>query len=154
PEVRVVALERNYGFGAALNRGARDSEAELLVFINNDAVADDRLVERIGARFAAGGAQMVVASLRAPSGEVESLGVQLDRSLNPYDAAHGAAFGELGSLGIIPLGPSGGAGAYARDAFAAIGGFDEQLFAYLEDVELALRMRLAGMSCAVAPDAF
>src|SRR5690606_14357589 len=92
PEVRVVALERNYGFGAALNRGARESEADLLVFLNNDAVADERFVERVRDRFAATGAEMVAACLRAPSGEVESLGVELDRSLNPYDAAHGAAF--------------------------------------------------------------
>lgn len=154
PEVRVVALERNYGFGAALNRGARESDADLLVFINNDAVADERFVERIATAFAESGAEMVAACLRAPNGEVESLGVQLDRSLNPYDAAHGAAFETLGELRVEPLGPSGGAGGYARQAFAAVGGFDERLFAYLEDVELALRMRLAGMSCAVAPDAF
>jgi len=154
PEVRVVALERNYGFGAALNRGARESEADLLVLLNNDAVADERFVERVRDRFAATGAEMVAACLRAPSGEVESLGVELDRSLNPYDAAHGAAFEELPGLRVEPLGPSGGAGGYAREAFAAVGGFDERIFAYLEDADLALRMRLAGMSCAVAPDAF
>ena len=52
-----------------------------------------------------------------------------------------------------PVGPSGAAAAFDRDAFLAVGGFDENLFAYLEDVDLVLRMRLDGGRCRLAPDA-
>jgi GT2 family glycosyltransferase len=40
-----------------------------------------------------------------------------------------------------------------RDAFLTVGGFDERLFAYLEDVDLVIRLRLAGGSCRLAADA-
>ena len=46
-----------------------------------------------------------------------------------------------------PFGPSGAAAAYHRDAFVRVGGFDERIFAYFEDVDLALRLRLAGLRC-------
>jgi GT2 family glycosyltransferase len=46
--------------------------------------------------------------------------------------------------------PSGGAVAYRRSAFEAVGGFDEALFAYGEDLDLGLRLLAAGWSCAPA----
>jgi GT2 family glycosyltransferase len=48
-------------------------------------------------------------------------------------------------------GACGGAAVYRRAAVLAAGGFDERLFAYLEDVDLALRLRLAGWRCAYEP---
>ena len=152
PEVRVVSLAANLGFGAAINRGAETSRARLLVLLNNDAVPDARFIELIEAAQRGTGAEMVAACLRSPDGRVESLGVEVDRSLNAYDAGHGGDF-EPG-VAAEPLGPTGGAGAYLRAAFNEVGGFDETIFAYLEDVDLAIRMRLAGMTCAVQPAAF
>ncbi len=152
PGVRVVALERNHGFGAAVNRGAFSSRAELLVLLNNDAVADERFVEALVAARSATGAEMVAGCLRSPDGPVESLGVEVDRALNTYDAGFGLA-DPARYVGPPPLGPSGGAALYEREAFVRAGGFDEAFFAYLEDVDLALRMRLAGCRCALALDA-
>jgi len=45
----------------------------------------------------------------------------------------------------------GGAAVYRRSAFNLVGGLDQRLFAYLEDVDLGLRLRLAGWSCAYEP---
>jgi GT2 family glycosyltransferase len=152
PEVRVLALDRNAGFGAAINRAAESSTAELIVLVNNDAVADPAFVERLVAAHDRTGAEMVAGCMLSPEGVVESLGVEVDRSLSAYDAGHGlrdpAAF-----AGSPVLGPSGGAALYVRDDFVRLGGFDEDFFAYLEDAELALRMRLAGRRCAMATDA-
>jgi GT2 family glycosyltransferase len=47
----------------------------------------------------------------------------------------------------------GGAVAYRRSAWEEAGGFDEQLFMYLEDVDLAWRLRLLGWEALFAPDA-
>lgn len=155
PDVRVVRLDRNLGFGAALNRGVADSQADLLVFLNNDAVADPGFVEGLEDEWRRTGAEMIAACLREPEGRVESLGVELDQSLVVYDYLHGQPYSAVIEAPVSPpLAPCAGAAAFERAAFLAVGGFDESIFAYLEDAELGLRMRMAGMRCAVAPRAF
>ena len=52
-----------------------------------------------------------------------------------------------------PIGPSGAAAAFDREAFLSVGGFDERIFAYLEDVDLVLRLRRDGGRCRLAKDA-
>jgi GT2 family glycosyltransferase len=49
------------------------------------------------------------------------------------------------------FGACAGAALYRRDALLAVGGFDERYFAYLEDVDLALRLQLAGWRCRYEP---
>jgi len=49
------------------------------------------------------------------------------------------------------FGACAGAALYRRSAVLALGGFDERYFAYLEDVDLALRLRLAGWRCRYEP---
>ena len=154
-EVGVLALGRNLGFGSAVNRGVAESEAALVILLNNDAVADRRFVELLLEAQAESGAEMVAGCLREPGGGIDSLGIEIDRSLIAYDAWHGEPYERTESeLPQRLLAPCGGAGAYLREAFDGVGGFDEEIFAYLEDVELGIRMRLAGMRCASAPAAF
>lgn len=154
PEVACTALGSNLGFGAALNRGIEQSDAEVLVFLNNDAVSDERFCEELLAAHAASGAEMVAACLGRPDGLIESLGIEVDRSLIAYDVAFGEEWdGAVERHPDPPLAPSGGAAGFVRDAFVAAGGFDEGFFAYLEDVDLGIRMRMLGMRCVLAPRA-
>ena len=154
PGVRLLELEDNTGFGTAVNAGAQGSAAEMLVLLNNDAVADRHFVALILAAHRSQGAEMIAACLRRRDGRVDSLGVQVDQSLIAYELGHGEPYEPDSPPAAAPLGPTGGAAGYRRDAFLDAGGFDEAIFAYLEDVDLALRMRLAGMSCATAYGAF
>lgn len=155
PEIRYVRLARNYGFGRALNRGVRTSSAELVIFLNNDAAPDERFVERMVEAQSTGGAEMVAGCLRQPSGEIDSLGVEIDTCLNAYDVARGEAYGSPAHSSLAPpLAPTGGAAAFMRESFLAVGGFDEAIFAYLEDVDLGIRMRMIGMRCALAYGAY
>ncbi len=150
-EVRVLELGANRGFGAAINAGARSSEAATIVLLNNDTEADECFVETmlaaIGDRGAAAGC------LRLPDGTIDSAGVDADTSLVAYDHLHGEPYPPPAAESE-PLGPCGGAAAYDRELFLALGGFDEGFFAYLEDLDLAIRWRLAGHGCAAARDAF
>jgi hypothetical protein len=57
------------------------------------------------------------------------------------------------STAAEPVGPCGGAAAYRTAAYREVGGFDNAFFAYWEDVDLALRLRLAGYTCVRAADA-
>ena len=49
------------------------------------------------------------------------------------------------------FGACAGAALYRRAALVEAGGFDERYFAYIEDVDLALRLRLAGWRCVYEP---
>ena len=155
PWVRAIHLGENLGFGAAVNRGVRSSGSELIVLMNNDAVADPRFIAEIAAVHEATGAEMIAACLRDPSGRVESLGVELDTSLVTYDHLHRLEYETIArGSPAPPLAPCAGAAAYEHGAMLRAGGFDEAIFAYLEDVDLGLRMRLLGMRCAIAPRAY
>jgi N-acetylglucosaminyl-diphospho-decaprenol L-rhamnosyltransferase len=151
PDVRVLALGANRGFGAAVNAGARSSDARVIVLLNNDVEADERFCELIVA--AAEGEEVAAGCLRLPDGTIDSAGVLVDRSLVAYDHLHGLGYPPPGEPGP-PLGPCGGAAAFARETFLRVGGFDEGFFAYLEDVDLAIRLRLAGFGCAGVTEAF
>jgi GT2 family glycosyltransferase len=151
PDVECMPLDANLGFGRALNRGVDGTEAEVLVFLNNDAVPEERFCEELLGTQAESGAEMVSACLGRPDRRIESLGVEVDRSLIAYDVGYGEGWeGVIERHPDPPLAPSGGAAAFRRDAFLAAGRFDEGFFAYLEDVDLGIRMRMLGMRCALA----
>jgi GT2 family glycosyltransferase len=155
PEVRVVALDRNLGFGAAVNRGIDVTREATVILLNNDTVVPPEFAATVASRRRESGAAMVACCLRSPEGPIESLGVEVDRALVAYDVWHGEPYERVSAeRPPEPLAPSGGAAAFSRAALAEVGGFDEELFAYLEDVELGIRMRLAGFACATEPAAF
>jgi GT2 family glycosyltransferase len=153
PEVTVLALAQNIGFGPALNRAVAEHPADPLILLNNDAAAEPRFVEALldanaeGVQSVAG----VLLQERAP-GLIDSAGVVADRTLMGFDYLHGEP-AEAAAGAADPLGPTGGAALYDRAAFEAVGGFDERIFLYYEDLDLALRMSAAGAKCRLAPGA-
>ena len=49
--------------------------------------------------------------------------------------------------------PSGGAALYRSSALAAVGRFDEWLYAYYEDIDWGLRAQAIGLRCLYVPSA-
>jgi GT2 family glycosyltransferase len=152
-EVEVIRLEENIGFGRAVNLAAARAGGEALVLVNDDCVLDSRFVEEI-IRPLSGDVVMSAGVLRDWTDQdlIDTAGMELSRTLNVFDYLHGAPLAGL-DLAADPIGPSGAAAAFDRAAFVATGGFDEALFAYWEDVDLVLRIRLEGAECALAPEA-
>ena len=64
-----------------------------------------------------------------------------------------AAFGAPSNGELALTGPAGAAAAFRRAAWEQVGGLDESIFAYLEDLDLALRLRGAGWDTELALDA-
>lgn len=153
PEVELLEIGRNVGFGAALNRAVAAHPAEALILFNNDAAAEPRFVEALldglgeGVETVAG----VLRQEREPA-LIDSAGVIADATLMGFDYLHGEAV-EAALGAAAPLGPTGGAGLYRRDAFEAVGGFDERIFLYYEDLDLALRIASRGGRCRLAGEA-
>jgi N-acetylglucosaminyl-diphospho-decaprenol L-rhamnosyltransferase len=152
PEVTRVGFGRNLGFGMALNRAVATVGDGPIVLLNDDAIAGPDFVEQLlGCRDRAEMVAAVLLSERDPT-RIDSAGVVVDQTLMGFDYLLGESVDSL-SEALPPMGPTGGAALYNRAAFTAVGGFDERIFLYYEDVDLALRMRRNGATCAFCPQA-
>jgi N-acetylglucosaminyl-diphospho-decaprenol L-rhamnosyltransferase len=153
PEVTLLRLGENLGFGAALNRAVAAHPGDPLILFNNDAEAEPTFVEALldglgdGIESVAG----VLVQERDP-GLVDSAGVLADATLMGFDHLHGEPLAALDAA-PDPLGPTGGAALYRHAAFEAVGGFDERIFLYYEDLDLALRLAARGGRCRLAGEA-
>jgi GT2 family glycosyltransferase len=153
-DVDVVELDRNYGFAGGVNRGVERGEEPVVVLVNNDVECDPVFLERIVAPLADERVGMVTGLLLRPGRtEIDNYGIECDATLAAYPRFAGAPYPETRVDDENLLGPSGGAAAYRREALTAAGGFDERMFAYMEDVDLALRLRADGWLAAGAPEA-
>lgn len=155
PQVQVIELGTNMGFPAACNRGVQEGAGEIVVLLNNDVECRPDFLERLVAPFDRDERLGSVASLLLQPGEerIESFGLMVDRTLAGFPRLRGQPVAAAGKPRPVLLGPSGAAGAYRRAAWDDVGGLDEGVFAYAEDVDLALRLRTAGWTTAEAPDA-
>jgi N-acetylglucosaminyl-diphospho-decaprenol L-rhamnosyltransferase len=157
PEVSVLRMERNMPYAVACNAAVAAGSAELLVMMNNDVDAPPDFLARLTAPFAGRPRLGSVGSLLLRPGEqqIDSAGLVADRTLAGFPRFHGqppaAALAGEQRLGLA--GPSGTAAAFRRAAWAQVGGLDEAIHAYLEDLDLALRLRAAGWETAMALDA-
>lgn len=154
PRVRVLALATNAGFAHAANRGLEAAASEFVALINTDVVlASDwvaRMAAVLGAHPGAACGACKMLSLADPT-RVYDAGDVLRRDgvceQRGRRARDDGRFDEPGEI----FGACAGAAIYRRSAVLAAGGFDERYFAYLEDVDLSLRLRLAGWTCRYEP---
>lgn len=154
PTVHLVELERNYGFAGGVNRGVEQGEGQFVVLVNNDVECDPPFLEQLMAPFGEERIGMVAGLLLRPGREaIDGYGLECDATLAAYPRFADAPYPDTRVHEDGLLGPSGGAAAYRRDAFSAAGGLDEGTFAYMEDVDLALRLRGLGWGAAGAPGA-
>jgi GT2 family glycosyltransferase len=147
PQVRLIALPENRGFSAAVNAGILSSNAPYVFLLNNDTeLPSDCLHHLLTA--AEGLPEFDVFSPKMLSFADHSL---LDGAGDGY--LRGGAGYRLGTMerdsevynrpGLV-FGACAGAALYRRSLFERIGFFDEDFFAYLEDVDLNLRINRAG----------
>ncbi|HJZ36340.1 MAG TPA: glycosyltransferase family 2 protein [Solirubrobacterales bacterium] len=153
PEVVLLRMQENLGFGTALNRAVAAHPTDAIVLLNNDAAAEPRFVEALvdGLGTGVDSVAGVMLQERDP-GLIDSAGVVADRTLMGFDYLHGETVPAAASA-PAPLGPTGGAALYRREAFEAVGGFDQRIFLYYEDLDLALRLAARGGACRLAPEA-
>ena len=154
PSVSVVELGTNTGFAHAANRGLEAAGGELVALVNTDVVLApdwlDRMSRALLAEPRAGAVACKMLSLADPSviydaGDIlRRDGACEQRGRFMPDDGRWDLPGEV-------FGACAGAALYRRSAVLELGGFDERYFAYLEDVDLALRLRMAGWSCRYEP---
>jgi GT2 family glycosyltransferase len=155
PHVHVVALGANRGYGSACNAGIAAGDGDVVVVLNNDVELAPGFLARLLAPLEADAALgSAVPVLLRPGGErIDNVGLVADPTLAGFPRHQGRPAAEATRVPPRLLGPSGAAAAYRRRALAQVGGFDEAIFLYQEDLDLALRLAAAGWPTALAPDA-
>jgi hypothetical protein len=156
PGVTVIPHPTNLGFAGGVNSGIRHAIAqgfELVGLFNNDAVADKdwvaELVKNLDANPTLGIATAKLLSID---------GTHLD-STGDFYSSWGIPFprgrGEVASTkyddDTAVFSASGGASLYRVSMLEEIGLFDEDFFAYYEDVDLSFRAQLAGWGVEFVP---
>ena len=146
PDARIMRSAANLGFAAANNRAAQEARGGWLVFLNPDAYAETDWLTALDAATrtypgvdAFGSTQLDAAD----ASRVDGAGDVLHVLGIAYRGHFGGASEKLPDEGEC-LSPCAAAAMYRKAAFDALGGFDERFFCYGEDVDLGLRLRLAG----------
>jgi len=155
PAAKVVEHGHNAGFAGGAAVGARAARGDLLVFLNPDAAPGPGFLEAI--RRPAGDGRGWAAWMGLVTADA---GRSVNTSGGVIHFTGIAWAGETGtSVAGTRRGPrevaflSGACLAIARTTWERHGGFDESFFMYQEDVDLSLRLRLAGGRLGIEPAA-
>lgn len=155
PSCRLVRFRENRGFPSAVNTGIRLAKTRYVILLNNDTEVDRDFVKNlyhaIRRRKNAFSVSAKVLSLRQPEtiddagdlycslGWAFALGKGKKRTAYRKDAE---IFASCACAAV-----------YRKCVFETIGYFDENHFAYLEDIDVGYRARISGYRNYYAPDA-
>lgn len=146
----------NAGYGVAAAQGLARAEGGWVLLVNPDLVVDSEFFVALAPRMRSGDVDVaaLVPELRyaASRRTVNSRGITVDASGIPAEIDLGEDVVE-GLEARDVLGGSSGCCLLRRDAVEAVGGPEPVFFAYLEDVDLGLRLQQAGYHALFVPDA-
>ncbi|MFZ4619228.1 MAG: glycosyltransferase family 2 protein [Bacteroidota bacterium] len=159
PNVNVIAMTENRGFGSANNAGAKSAKADVLFFVNNDTLFVEETVSTLASHLTAD----------------EKIGIVGPKLLND-DRSFQLSFGRFPSIiseykmkqlmndteaqkRTVPAGVddvpvdwvTGAAFMIQKSLYDAVGGFDEKFFLYFEDIDLNKRVRNSERSVVYCP---
>ena len=154
PDVELIVSKENLGFAGGNNLGFKESQAEYVALLNQDAVPRrDWLTELVrpalkDPQVALVGSKMMM--LRCPT-IFNSTGIAMNRIGFPVDRQIGAKDEDPSPVPEVVFGASGGAVLIRTAALREFGGFDELFFMYFEDTDLSWRAWLSGWKVLYAP---
>lgn len=146
PKVNLISLEENYGFSKAVNIGIKKSSSDYVILLNNDTEADENFVEELVKAIEKSDKIFSVSSkmlsyynreIIDDAGDYYTiLGWAFARGKNQSKSGYNKSTKVFSSCA--------GAAIYRKHIFNEIGFFDELHFAYLEDIDIGYRARIAG----------
>jgi GT2 family glycosyltransferase len=154
PDIKILRNKENLGFATACNRGAIASTYDKIVFLNTDMkIGADFLKVIVKALDKNENAASVSAKILDWDGKKTQFaggmvnfyghGFQIEQPLKDDSSEDSREI----------LFSCGGAALFKKDTFFEAGGFDEDYFAYFEDVDLGIRLNLMGYKIIYEPDA-
>ena len=161
PDVRVIRLDRNYGFAGGYNRALKEVDTEYVLLLNSDVEVTPNWWQPLvnvldnNADVAAVAPKLLADTERdkfeyagASGGFIDYLGYPFCRGriLSSVESDEGQ-YDDSREI----FWASGAAMCCRRELFLELGGFDEDFFAHMEEIDLQWRMQLAGYRIMVEP---
>lgn len=155
PEIETIALKQNFGFSKAVNIGIRHSRTPYVLLLNNDTTVDPHFVEEMIKAIEQSRRIFSVNSKMIQMYQPELIDSAGDLyTLIGWGVCRGT--GRPVSNYTKPdeiFSACAGAAIYRRSVFKKIGLFDENHFAYLEDIDVGYRSKIYGYRNMYCPDA-
>ena len=155
PSVKVVELDKNYGFAKANNIGIRLARGSRIALLNNDTVVDSRWLAELNNALdnhpEVGFCASKMLMYRNPN-IIDAAGDMLGIA-KAYKRGHGRPNGTEFNEPEYVFGACAGAAIYRSEMLENIGLFDETFITNLEDVDLSFRAQLVGYKCLYVPSA-
>lgn len=152
PNVQLIANKTNLGFAPAYNEAIKAVDADWIALLNNDAVPDPGWVTTALDAAARSGAVCVASRMVKDDGrKVDFAGASMNfygHGFHPHFDEDASYVGDEGPV----LFACAGAMVCRRDDFLEAGGFDDDYFAYFEDVDLGWRLNVLGHDVVYAPE--
>lgn len=146
PSITLIKNKENLGFAAAVNIGIKATKSDFVALLNNDTEVDEKwlgnlysVVSKDDKIFSAS-SKMIRFYERD---KIDDAGDQYNLLGWAYKRGDGASIDKFNKDKII-FSTCAGAGLYRREIFEEIGYFDENFFAYLEDVDVSFRGNIYG----------
>lgn len=154
--VEVLYNSTNLGFAGGVNTGIRyalENNFNYVALFNNDATADKNWLDRLTDAFKDAEVGVSTGLLLHEDGKsIDSTSDWYSKWGLPFPRNRGDETTKASESGFV-FGASGGATAYRIEVFKDIGLFDEDFFAYYEDVDISFRAQLAGWRVYYSPNA-
>jgi GT2 family glycosyltransferase len=157
-----VTLPRNVGFAAAMNLGVGRTSASTILALNADTLLEPGCVATLVGALAAdgglGGVQPRILQLEdgpcdVATARLYSAGQGLTRDGRAIEIGAGERQAPEFLRGREIFGVCGAACLLRRELFDRLGGYDEDYFAFYEDVDLNVRSQIAGRRFRYEPEA-
>lgn len=155
PNFRLMAETENHGFARGNNLGVAHAQGAWIVLLNPDAEAQPDWLEQIAASMTRHPKVSSFASLQLRLGDNDVIDGAGDNYLIfgiPWRGGYGRSRKTLPEEGEC-FSPCGASAVIRKSLFLKVGGFDERLFCYCEDVDLGFRLQLMGERCVFIPEA-
>jgi GT2 family glycosyltransferase len=152
--IRVVPLDRNYGFAEGNNRAAAQARGDWTAFINNDMWFEPSwLRDFVGASLEHPAIDCFTCRIMNWRGTaIDFVGSAVNFEGHGFQLAHGSKDSAIDRERRV-IAPCGGAMLIRRDLFLDVGGFDPAYFSFFEDTDLGWRLNLLGHEVLYTPRA-
>lgn len=147
PKIILISLDKNIGFSPAVNLGIKQAKGEYIFLLNNDTKVEanclEFLVKALKSHHDVGMVAAKMLQFHNPD-LIDSAGDYIDAVGHANNLGYGEKDSKKFNKPKYIFLVTGGGSIFKKEVFEKVGLFDEDYFAYMEDVDLSLRAQFAG----------